>query len=82
MNDPALRLDLLLERGRRILSRRGGTLRHFWSSELLIMSAEPGQHARHVDFMWPLWGVLDHTPEGRGTDWMPQLVYPAAKETT
>lgn len=59
-----------------VFTRRDGTLRHFWSSELLITAAGPGQHPRHVDFMWPLWAVLDRTPEGRGTDWMPQLAYP------
>ena len=30
---------------------------------------------RHVDFMWPLWAILDRTPEGRDSDWMPQLRY-------
>lgn len=27
---------------------------------------------RHMDLMWPLWNVLDTTPEGRG-DWYPPL---------
>jgi predicted dithiol-disulfide oxidoreductase (DUF899 family) len=36
---------------------------------------EPGQDMRHVDFMWPLWSVLDRTPEGRGADWRPELDY-------
>jgi predicted dithiol-disulfide oxidoreductase (DUF899 family) len=28
--------------------------------------------------MWPLWNILDLTPEGRGTDdWRPSLDYPA-----
>jgi len=30
---------------------------------------------RHVDFMWPLWNILDRTPEGRGSDWGPRLEY-------
>jgi predicted dithiol-disulfide oxidoreductase (DUF899 family) len=25
--------------------------------------------------MWPLWNLLDFTPEGRGTDWWPKLTY-------
>jgi predicted dithiol-disulfide oxidoreductase (DUF899 family) len=25
--------------------------------------------------MWPLWLVFDRTPDGRGTDWHPQLEY-------
>ena len=34
---------------------------------------DPGTHMRHVDFMWPVWTVLDRTPEGRGKDWGPEL---------
>jgi predicted dithiol-disulfide oxidoreductase (DUF899 family) len=45
------------------------------SSELFFAPTEPGLHPRHVDFIWPLWAVLDLTPEGRGTDWGPQLEY-------
>jgi predicted dithiol-disulfide oxidoreductase (DUF899 family) len=55
--------------------RRGGKIHHFWTSELAFASSEAGEHPRHVDFMWPLWKVLDLTPEGRGTDWEPQLQY-------
>jgi predicted dithiol-disulfide oxidoreductase (DUF899 family) len=58
-----------------VLSRSDGTIRHFWSSELFDAPTDPGQHPRHVDFMWPLWAMLDRTPEGRGTDWHPQLEY-------
>jgi predicted dithiol-disulfide oxidoreductase (DUF899 family) len=60
-----------------VFVRRDGRVHHFWSSELLTVSTEPGQSPRHVDFMWPLWAALDRTPEGRGADWMPQLEYPA-----
>jgi predicted dithiol-disulfide oxidoreductase (DUF899 family) len=28
-----------------------------------------------VDLIWPLWNLLDFTPEGRGTDWYPKLSY-------
>jgi predicted dithiol-disulfide oxidoreductase (DUF899 family) len=58
-----------------VFTRHDGTIRHFWSSELFDAPTEPGQHPRHVDFMWPLWAMLDRTPEGRGTDWQPQLEY-------
>lgn len=34
-----------------------------------------GQGSRHVDFMWPLWAVLDRTPAGRDLDWGPELEY-------
>ena len=31
---------------------------------------------RAVVFMiWPLWNLFDLTPEGRGTDWNPELGY-------
>ena len=59
-----------------VFTRRGGAIHHFWSSELLSAPTEPeGQHPRHVDFMWPLWAMLDRTPEGRGSDWSPRLEY-------
>ncbi len=58
-----------------VFARRNGKIHHFWSSELLLVPSEPGQDMRHVDFMWPLWLVLDRTPEGRGTDWRPELDY-------
>jgi predicted dithiol-disulfide oxidoreductase (DUF899 family) len=55
--------------------RRGGAIHHFWSSEVWFMPPEPGQNPRHVDFMWPLWAVLDRTQEGRGADWWPSFDY-------
>jgi predicted dithiol-disulfide oxidoreductase (DUF899 family) len=59
-----------------VFARRDGKIYHFWSSELYLVSSDPGQDMRHVDFMWPLWLVLDRTPDGRGTDWRPALEYP------
>jgi predicted dithiol-disulfide oxidoreductase (DUF899 family) len=58
-----------------VFVRSDGMIRHFWSSELFNAPTDPGQHPRHVDFMWPLWKMLDVTPEGRGTDWEPLLEY-------
>lgn len=56
--------------------RRGpGGIHHFYASELFMIPSEPGQHPRHIDPLWPLWNVLDMTPEGRGTDWYPQIRY-------
>lgn len=56
--------------------RRGpGGIHHFYGSELFLIPSEPGQHPRHIDPLWPLWNVLDLTPEGRGTDWYPQIRY-------
>lgn len=58
-----------------VFVRRKGVIRHFWGSELLGAKSEPGQNGRHVDMFWPLWNVLDLTPEGRGGDWYPKLDY-------
>lgn len=57
-----------------IFVRRNGKTHHFWSSEIFFAAPEPGQDPRHVDFMWPLWAMLDRTPDGRG-DWHPSLSY-------
>jgi predicted dithiol-disulfide oxidoreductase (DUF899 family) len=58
-----------------VFARRDGKIHHFWSSELFLVPPDPGQDMRHVDFMWPLWSILDLTPEGRRTDWSPALEY-------
>jgi predicted dithiol-disulfide oxidoreductase (DUF899 family) len=58
-----------------VFTRRGKKIRHFWSSELWFAEHDRGQGARHVDFMWPLWLMLDRTPEGRGRTWGPRLDY-------
>jgi predicted dithiol-disulfide oxidoreductase (DUF899 family) len=58
-----------------VFVRRDGEIRHFWSSELFLVARDSGMGARHVDFMWPLWAILDRTPVGRGGDWLPQLEY-------
>jgi predicted dithiol-disulfide oxidoreductase (DUF899 family) len=61
-----------------VFTRRDGEIRHFWGTELFQAAREPGQDPRHVDFIWPIWSVLDVTPEGRGTDWSPRLAYPVS----
>jgi predicted dithiol-disulfide oxidoreductase (DUF899 family) len=58
-----------------VFRRDGGTIRHFWGSELLYVPPEPGQEYRHNDLLDPLWNMLDVTPEGRG-DFHPKLEYP------
>jgi predicted dithiol-disulfide oxidoreductase (DUF899 family) len=58
-----------------VFVRRGNKIHHFWSSELWFAPPEPEQDMRHVDFMWPMWSILDCTPDGRGSDWGPRLVY-------
>ncbi|MBI4490562.1 MAG: DUF899 family protein [Deltaproteobacteria bacterium] len=60
-----------------VFVRRGRKVHHFYSTELLFAPTEPGQNARHVDLIWPLWSLFDLTPEGRGADWYPKLSYEA-----
>jgi len=55
--------------------RRDGKVYHSYSTELAFAPPEPGQNQRHIDMMWPLWNLLDLTPEGRGADWYPRLSY-------
>ena len=54
-------------------SRHDGVIVHRYGTELMMVNAEPGQDPRHVDPVWPLWNLLDFTPEGRG-DGYPQVL--------
>ena len=58
-----------------VFTKPDGEVRHFYATEALFARSEPGHDPRHIDLMWPLWNVLDLTPEGRGTDWRPKLAY-------
>jgi predicted dithiol-disulfide oxidoreductase (DUF899 family) len=53
-----------------VFVRRDGSIHHSWGTEMLY--AKLDGDPRHMDLMWPLWNVLDTTPEGRG-DWYPPL---------
>jgi len=52
-----------------------GLIRHAYATELLFAPSDPGQHARHIDSIWPMWAALDFSPEGRGADTHPKLGY-------
>ena len=59
-----------------VFTRDGAKFRHTWASELMFAPREEGMDPRHVDSIWPIWHVLDATPEGRGTGWdFPALRY-------
>lgn len=60
-----------------VFTRRDGSIRHFWSSEMGATTADPGQDSRGAPDLMPLWTILDNTPEGRGGDWYPSLSYGA-----
>jgi predicted dithiol-disulfide oxidoreductase (DUF899 family) len=49
-----------------VFVRDGDQFRHTWGSELMYAPREDGMEPRHVDSIWPIWNVLDLTPEGRG----------------
>jgi predicted dithiol-disulfide oxidoreductase (DUF899 family) len=51
-----------------------GVVRHSFGTEMHNSGSDPGQGPRHVDSIWPLWNLLDFTPEGRG-DFHPKLEY-------
>jgi predicted dithiol-disulfide oxidoreductase (DUF899 family) len=58
-----------------VFTRRDGTIRHFYSSEMSGQMADPGQDPRGAPDLDPLWSMLDWAPEGRSTDWYPKLDY-------
>jgi predicted dithiol-disulfide oxidoreductase (DUF899 family) len=58
-----------------VFRRQGEAVHHFWGSELLFDPADPGQDQRHGDTIDPLWNLFDLTPDGRGTDWYPEMNY-------
>ncbi len=55
-----------------VFVRREGRIHHFWAAELFWSEPMAGTNPRHLDMMWPLWNLLDLTPDGRG-DWYPSL---------
>ena len=48
-----------------VFTRDGNSFRHRWATELMFAAREEGEDPRHVDLIWPLWNVLDMTPDGR-----------------
>lgn len=58
-----------------VYRRDGDQVQLFWSSEMSLDMADPGQDPRDAPDIAPLWTILDLTPEGRGTDWYPSLDY-------
>jgi predicted dithiol-disulfide oxidoreductase (DUF899 family) len=60
-----------------VFVRRKGKIYHSYATELQFLPPDKRQNQRHIDMMWPLWNLLDLTPEGRGADWFPSLTYPS-----
>src|SRR5438552_6757681 len=51
-----------------VFVRDGDQFRHTWASELMYAPRDEGLEPRHVDSIWPIWNVLDVTPDGRGNE--------------
>lgn len=58
-----------------VFRRHGDTIRHFWGSEMVFSPEDAGQDNRGLDFMDPVWSLLDTTPEGRGAEFFPKVDY-------
>ncbi|GLQ48451.1 hypothetical protein GCM10007862_35020 [Dyella lipolytica] len=58
-----------------VFTRRDGTVRHFWSGEMGLATADPGQDPRGAPDLMPIWTLFDVTPEGRDPHWYPKLDY-------
>ena len=56
-----------------VFTRNENGIFHFFNTELLYADLEG--HPRHMDLAWPIWNILDMTPEGRGDNWGPKLRY-------
>ena len=77
-DDYANDLGLLLDDGSEapaftVYHRNNSVIRLFYNSEMPMDAADPGQDPRGPTDLSPLWNVLDHTPDGRGSDWRPGL---------
>lgn len=58
-----------------VFRRDGTSVRLFWTSEMTMAMADPGQDPREAPDIASLWTVLDLTPEGRDPKWYPKLSY-------
>lgn len=52
-----------------VFTRDGNGVRHRWATELMFAARDEGEDPRHVDSIWPIWSVLDMTPQGRGPEY-------------
>jgi predicted dithiol-disulfide oxidoreductase (DUF899 family) len=50
-----------------VFARDGDQFRHTWASELMYAPRDEGFEPRHLDSIWPIWNVLDMTPQGRSS---------------
>jgi predicted dithiol-disulfide oxidoreductase (DUF899 family) len=55
-----------------------GTIRHFWTAEMIFDDGDPGQDPRAQGTIEPFWNMLDLMPGGRGS-FEEQLQYPCCE---
>jgi predicted dithiol-disulfide oxidoreductase (DUF899 family) len=48
-----------------VFTRGADGFRHRWATELMFAPRDEGEDPRHVDTIWPIWNILDMTPDGR-----------------
>jgi predicted dithiol-disulfide oxidoreductase (DUF899 family) len=61
--------------GANVFVKRDGRIHHFYNTEMIHARPDKGEDPRPVDLIWPLWNLLDMTPDGRGEGWYPKLKY-------
>lgn len=57
-----------------VFRKKDGKVYHFWGTEMTQAPQDPGQDHRAIDFLSPVFNMLDVTPEGRG-DFYTKLKY-------
>lgn len=57
-----------------VFVKKDNGIYHTWGSELHYAPKDPGQDPRAIDTIWPLWNILDLTPNGR-EDWYPKVIH-------
>ena len=58
-----------------VFQRDGTKVRLFWKGAMTGEMAQDGKDPRGGPDLATLWPVLDLTPEGRGKNWYPKLIY-------
>jgi predicted dithiol-disulfide oxidoreductase (DUF899 family) len=58
-----------------VFHRHGNEIRHFWTSELMFATPDPGQDPRHNGTIEQIWNIFDLTAEGRPASWHEQFHY-------
>jgi predicted dithiol-disulfide oxidoreductase (DUF899 family) len=61
--------------GVNVFVKRDGRIHHFYNTEMIHTRPDKGEDPRPVDLIWPLWNLLDMTPDGRGDGWYPKVKY-------